>query len=138
MDARAAARLKIARQALLLLRNRDFRNEFAAINADGDHVFIPALVDDTMDQLLDQFRAADGPVYVAAPDGDDLAVLSVTLAHLPRHAAPDDEPCPVYGTTDLGMVISLLKASKRPVTFYEAPVKVLLELVDDGAATVGV
>jgi len=137
MDARVAARLKIARQALLLLRTRDFRNEFSATNAAGDHVFIPALLDDTMDQLLDQFRAAAGPVYVAAPDGEDLTIMSVTPTHLPKHAAPADEPCPVYRTTELGMVISLLKESKGPVTFYEAPVKVLLELVDEGAAAVG-
>lgn len=138
MDARTAARLKVSRQALLALRSRDFRNEFSDANSAGDHVFIPALLDDTMDQLLDQFRAADGPVYVVTPDDNGLTILSFTATHRPKHAAPDDEACPIYGTTELGMVISVLKASKSPVTFYEAPVNVLLQLVEDGAVSAGI
>jgi len=137
VDARAKARLGVARQALLALRHRDFRSVVSGKSAAGDHVIIPMLEDDTMGQFLDQFRAACGPVYVVAPDADQIAILSVTPTHIPRHAAkPSDEPCPIYRTTEVGMVISLLKECGGPVSFYEAPTNVLVRLVDDGVSVV--
>lgn len=130
MDARSKERLKVAQTVLKSLRNQDFRSDMSCISAQGNHVVIPALPDDPMDQFFEDFRRAEGTVYIATIEGGELIVLSVSPAHAPRHAAPASDPCPIYPDTELGMVISYLKLRRAPLPFYQACKSVMLDLVD--------
>jgi hypothetical protein len=134
VDARSRARLVVAHTVMKAMRLQDFRTDVPETNAIGERVIIPALPDDPMGQFLDQFRAAKGTVYVATLEGDGLAVLAMSPAHSPRHAAPPVDDCPLYRHTHLKMVIDYLRAHRAPMTFYEAPCNVMVELVDEGPA----
>ncbi len=130
MDARARERLAVARMALRLLRHRDFRNELPDTNAQGEHVIVPALPDDTMGELFAQLHAAKGTVYVAVPDGDDVVIITLTPV---RQAARPDS-CPIYRHMEVKMVIDYLRMCRTPVTCYEALPNVTMQLLDDGPA----
>jgi hypothetical protein len=130
VDARSRERLKVAQVILKALRGQDFRGAAQKTDAQGQHVIIPALVDDPMGQFFEDFRQADGTVYIATVDDGTITVLSVSPTHQPRHAVPVPDPCPMHAETELGMVISYLRVHRAPITFYEAPRNVTLNLVD--------
>ena len=132
VDARARARLVVAHEVLRAMRRRDFRNDVAETNTYAQHVLIPALPDDTMGEFFDQLREAAGTIYVATLEGDDVAVISMAPARLPRHAAPQEDECPIYRGTELQMVIEYLRARRTPLTCYEADPSVQVELIDEG------
>jgi hypothetical protein len=131
VDARSRARLAVARNVLRALRHRDFRSELGETTASGEHVVVPALPDDTMGALFDQLRSADGPIYVAISDGDDIVVLSMAQARPPKHAAPTRDDCPIHRDTQLTMIVDYLRMIHGPLTCYEASPGVMLELVDE-------
>jgi hypothetical protein len=128
------ARLVVAHAVMKTMRLRDFRTDVPETNAIGERVIMPALPDDPMGEFLDHFRAAKGTIYVAMLEADDLVILAISPAHSPRHAAPSEDQCPIYRHTHLKMVIDYLRAHRGPVTFYEAPCNVMVELVDEGPA----
>jgi hypothetical protein len=136
VDARARQRLEVARMALRLLRHRDFRNEVADTNAHGEHVIVPALPDDTMGELFGQLHAAKGTIYVAVPDGDELAIITMTPTRPARHAAASDD-CPIYRHMEVKMVLDYLRMCRTPVRCYEAlpdVPNVMMQLLNDGPA----
>jgi hypothetical protein len=130
VDARSGERLKVAQVVLKALRGQDFRSVASETAAQGQHVIIPALPDDPMGQFFEDFRQAEGTVYIATVNDGEVRVLSVSPAHEPRHAVPVRDRCPIYATTELGMVISLLELHRTPITFYEAPRNMTLNLVE--------
>jgi hypothetical protein len=131
MDVRSRERLQVAQIVLKALRTQDFRSVVSEANTRDEHVIIPALHDDPMDQFFDDFRSAEGAVYLATVETNgEITILSVSPGHAPRHAAPTSEPCPIYPHTELGMVISYLRATRVPLPIYEAPKSALVKLVD--------
>lgn len=130
VDARARSRLVVARAVLQKLHRKDFRSDVGDTNATGDHVIVPALPDDKMGQFFQQLRRANGTIYIATMEGEEVALLSMAPARQPKHAAPSEEDCPIFPDTDLIMVIQYLRARRAPLTCYEVR-PVMLELVDE-------
>lgn len=130
MDDRSRQRLAVARMALRLLRHRDFRNDLPDTNAQGEHVIVPALPDDTMGELFAQLHAAIGTIYIAVPDGDEVAIITMTAE---RQPAPPDS-CPIYRHMEVKMVLDYLRMCRTPVRCYEALPNVIMQLLDDGPA----
>lgn len=123
----------VAHKVMQAMRSRDFRNDMGGTNSAGEHVIVPALPDDTIDLFFDRVRSAQGTVYVAMLEGDNLVVLNMAPARAPKHAVPqDDDSCGIQRHAHLAMVVEYLRAHRTPVTFYEAPCNVMLELVDEG------
>lgn len=133
MDTRSRSRLVVAHTVLRLLRRWDFRSDVSETNARGEHVIIPALPDDTMGQFFDQLRVAEGTIYIATLEGDDVSVISMAPSPAPKHAAASSDDCRIYRHTEVQMVVEYLRACRAPVRCYEALPSVLLELLDEGA-----
>lgn len=124
-------RLAVAHEVLQALRRGDFRNELGETIKSGEHVIVPALPDDPMGGFFEKLRAAGGTIYIAVREEDGLAVLSMTPARPPRHAVPSPDDCPIHRDSELQMVIGYLRATRRPLTCYEASPGVMMELVDE-------
>lgn len=132
MEPRAQARAVVAHKVMQALRRRDFRSVVSSKAAHGSHVIIPALPDDPMSEFFQQEREAQGTIYIAMMEGEDLSVMSLTTRPTPRHAAPEeDDECLIYPHTHVAMVFSYLRASRVPLDIIEAPCNVLVDLVDD-------
>jgi hypothetical protein len=113
------------------MRNRELRRATEA-NRSGDHVIVPALLDDTMADLFEQLESADGPLHVAVRDGEEL-VLFAMAPHTPRHAsasADTEDLCPIHPDTPVSMVLDYLRLADAPILCREASPEVSLELVD--------
>src|SRR5258708_40251295 len=93
VDARTRARAVAAHKVAQWLLVPDFRNSVPDTNAEGSHVVIPALPDDTMDEFFAQARAAKGTIYIAMLEHDDLTVVGLSPLRHARHAAllPEDD-----------------------------------------------
>jgi hypothetical protein len=132
VEPRAQARAVVAHKVMQALRRQDFRNVVSDKAAHGSVVVIPALPDDPMSEFFSQEREADGTIYIAMMEGEDLSIMSMTRRPTPRHAAPlDDDRCVIYPHTHVAMVFSYLRASRAPLDVVEAPGNVLVDLVDD-------
>ena len=131
MDDRSRMRLAVAHEVLQALRHGDFRSDLGETIRSGEHVIVPALPDDPMGSFFDKLRAADGTIYIAVREEDGLAVLSMSPARPPRHAVPSPDQCPIHRDTHLQMIIGYLRATRGPLTCYEASPGVMVELVDD-------
>lgn len=124
-------RLAVAHEVLQALRRGDFRSELGETIRSGEHVIVPALPDDPMGGFFDKLRAADGTIYIAMREENGLTVLSMSPARPPRHAVPPPDECPIHRDTQLQMIIGYLRATRGPLTCYEASPGVMVELVDD-------
>ena len=124
-------RLAVAHEVLQALRRGDFRSELAETIRSGEHMIVPALPDDPMGGFFDKLRAADGIIYIAVREEDGLTVLSMSPARPPRHAAPSPDDCPIHRDSELQMIIGYLRATRRPLTCYEASPGVMVELLDE-------
>lgn len=131
MDDRSRMRLAVAHEVLQALRHGDFRNELGETIRSGEHVIVPALPDDPMGGFFDKLRAADGTIYIAVREENGLAVMSMSPARPPRHAAPTRDECPIHRDSQLQMIIGYLRMVRGPLTCYEASPGVMVELVDD-------
>lgn len=131
MDDRSRMRLAVAHEVLRAVRQGDFRNELGETIRSGEHVIVPALPDDPMGGFFDKLNATDGTIYIAVLEEDGLAVLSMSPARPPRHAAPSPDDCPVHRNTHLQMIINYLRVTPGPLTCYEAEPGVMMELVDE-------
>jgi len=131
VDDRSRMRLAVAHEVLRTLRHGDFRNGLGETIRSGEHVIVPALPDDPMGGFFDKLRAADGTIYIAMREEDGLAVLSMSPARPPRHAVPPPDECPIHPDSQLQMIIGYLRATRGPLTCYEASPGVMVELVDD-------
>jgi hypothetical protein len=131
VDDRSRRRLAVAHEVLQALRHGHFRNELGETIRSGEHVIVPALPDDPMGGFFDKLRAADGTIYIAMREEDGLAVLSMSPARPPRHAVPSADECPIHPDTQLQMIFGYLRATRGPLTCYEASPGVMVELVDD-------
>jgi hypothetical protein len=132
MDAKQRQRLAVAHRVLQATRSKQFRSETLATST-GDHVFIPALPDDTMGMLFDQLRAANGPIHVAVIDNDQLMILAMVPVKPGKHAEPDVDPddnFPVGPEVPVGILLDYLRLRDRPILCRELTPKVSLELVD--------
>jgi hypothetical protein len=131
VDDRSRMRLAVAHEVLQAVRRGDFRSELGETIRSGEHVIVPALPDDPMGGFFDKLRAANGTIYIAVLEEVGLAVLSMSPARPPRHAvsAPDD--CPIHRDSHLQMIIDYLRATRGPLTCYEASPSVMVELVDE-------
>ena len=135
MESRDARRMAVAHQILDAIRDKEIRDDTVA-NRSGEHVIVPALLDDTMADLFEQLRTADGPMHVAVRDGNAL-VFFVMTSHTPRHAgvsADREDPCPIRPDTPVSMVLDYLRLAGAPVLCREASPEVSLELVDGNVA----
>jgi hypothetical protein len=115
---------------LQALRNGDFRNELSETIRSGEHVIVPALPDDPVAGFFDKLRQADGTIYIAVRQETGLAVLSMSPARPPRHAASAPDSFPIHPDTHLDMIIQYLQVTPGPITCYEATPGVMVELVD--------
>jgi hypothetical protein len=131
VDDRSRRRLAVAHEVLQALRYGDFRSELGETIRSGEHVIVPALPDDPMAGFFDKLRAADGTIYIAVRQKDGLAVLSMSPARPPRHAVPSPDDCPIHRNTELQMIVGYLRATRRPLTCYEASPGVMVELLDE-------
>jgi hypothetical protein len=124
-------RLAVAHEVLQAVRHGDFRSELSETIRSGEHVIVPALADDPMGSFFDKLRVANGTIYIAVREKEGLAVLSMSPARPPRHAVFTPDECPIHRDTHLDMLIGYLRATRGPVTCYEASPGVMVELVDD-------
>ena len=132
MEPRARARAVVAHKVLQALRRQDFRSTVSETASDGHHVIVPALPDDPMSEFFDQARQAQGPIYIAMMEGEDLSIMGLVPRRSPRHAAPPaDDRCLIYPHTHVAMVFSYLRTTRVPLDIVEAPCNVVVELVDD-------
>lgn len=130
-ELREARRMAVAHQVLDAIRSKELRRATEA-NRSGEHVIVPALLDDTMADLFEQLESADGPLHVAVRHGDEL-VLFAMAPHTPRHAganADTEDPCPIHPDTPVSMVLDYLRLAGAPILCREASPEVSLELVD--------
>jgi hypothetical protein len=131
VDDRSRMRLAVAHEVLQALRHGDFRNDLGETIRSGEHMIVPALPDDPMGSFFDKLRSADGTIYIAVREDDGLAVVSMSPAWPPRHAVPAPDECPIHRDTQLQMIIGYLRATRGPLTCYEASPGVMVELVDE-------
>jgi hypothetical protein len=135
MESREARRMATAHQVLDAIRDKELRRDTVA-NRSGDHVIVPALLDDTMAVLFEELRTADGPMHVAVRDGNTLVFFVMTL-HTSRHTRESTDPegpCPIGADTPVSMVLDYLRLADAPVLCREASPEVSLELVDENIA----
>ncbi|MBV9795623.1 MAG: hypothetical protein JO016_16980 [Actinobacteria bacterium] len=136
MDDRDRQRLAVAHRILDATRHQSFREETVP-GAEGRHVFVPALPDDTMAELFDRLRSAHGPIHVAVPEKDGITIFVMALRkQLPRHASrsiPSD-PCPVSRESEVSMVLEYMRLRGGRIFFREAIPEIALEIVEGPTA----
>jgi hypothetical protein len=115
------------------VRSKSFRSDTLATRA-GEHIFVPALPQDTMGSLFDQLREADGTLHVAVVHGKDLLIFAMVEHKRARHAGPQADPAdyfPMGPDMRVGIVLDYLILRNRPIIVQEASPQVSLELVEN-------
>jgi hypothetical protein len=130
VDARDRQRLAVAHRILGAVRQKNFRDDTLSTK-DGDHVFVPALPDDTMARLFDQLRNTDGPLHVFVPEGDELTIFVMAPHTPPKHASRrSDSYCPVSPESHVSMVLQYMRLKGGRILCREETPEISMQLVE--------
>ncbi len=139
MEAREQLRMRMTRDVLRLLRVRDFRAALPPLRPGDDAAVLVSFRDDPLKRVMEQIVRLGGSanVVVAPADADawprGMAFLQVTTGGVsPAPGRMTDDDCLVNENSDLGMLLALLNARNRTMTFYFCRHETTVELVDDG------
>lgn len=136
MDAREARRLKLTRDAMKMMRFKDFRDIFSPEDGSEANILV-AMPDDTIRMVSDRIVEMGGSAHlIVANSADELVPITILRVDVVQsRGRPPESPARhewlVKENTELGMIVATTKLSNH-VTVYVCPNEAKFELVDDG------
>lgn len=124
-------RLALAADVSRLLAHPEVQSYFPARLQSGKRHVLVALSTDTYGSLAARLRSFKGPVNVAIGGKKD-EVDVIVFHRSPTHASPcPRDDCEVGETSELGLLVALLKRTRKPTRIQIASPRFDAELVDN-------
>jgi hypothetical protein len=136
VEDRRRARLGVARRAVSLLRNADFRSSLRCEHGQATATVLAVLSDDPLSYLAERLRDNGQMITTVVVGGTDRhhrldVLVAGQVDHEPRLRSSRDSCLALPPATEVGMFVDYLRARRgRPVRFSLAPENLTLELLD--------
>jgi hypothetical protein len=96
------------------LRHHSGREPFTIQGADGDMPIVIAMPDDTIIWAVERVDALGGHATVVVPDGENLAVITVSRSPLDPDSGPiDPEPYQAHEKSTMKMMVCALRDHQK-------------------------
>lgn len=110
------SRDELLRQVRKNLVDRDFAARFTPMTEDGHRPIVAALLEDTIDELCAQVRAAGGAANVVVRMFDGLIVFNL-VTHSNERPAPRGEKSSITSTATVGVILQQLAQDGGEMTY---------------------
>ncbi len=146
MDAREAARFRLASQVMRLMRSKDFRDAFRPTDGDVAAIFV-GLPDDPIRMVCERTAELGGKAHLVITKSADsldgftlthIAVCTPTRSTAAAMRANEDDCYVVEEGAELSMLIELLRLHRGRIVLHVSDRETIVRLIDEDLEPIGV